>query len=87
MNGNDHFLNCHPEDARAPETVEGYRPTDTEACWHCGTLAKRGCYCPKCMDTADDVPPEMVYHCPVCGRWWAYMYLRVIEMILGREPE
>jgi predicted amidophosphoribosyltransferase len=85
--GNGHFLHCHPEDSKAPPAPEGYQPSKTENCWHCGTPVKRGCHCPVCLDAADDIPPEVTYHCPVCGRWWAYMTLRIMELIFGKEQQ
>lgn len=88
MQAPEHFKGCHPEDKVAPaEAPEGYRPTETEDCWHCKTPTKRGCYCSDCLDSDEDVPADMIYHCPLCGRWWAYMYIRMIEMILGRETK
>lgn len=77
----EHFKGCHPEDARAAEAPEGYQPSETEQCWHCGTPTRRGCSCRECLDSDDDVPADMIYHCPVCGRWWSYMWLRIIEMV------
>jgi hypothetical protein len=69
----EHFRGCHPEDAQAPETPDGYEPQETEDCWHCGTPTPRGCSCAECWESADYVPPTAIYHCPACGRWWAYM--------------
>jgi len=69
----EHFPGCHPEDAEASREAPTPIP-DTEPCWHCGTAtAHGGCGCWECMDTADCIPPEAIYHCPVCMRWWAYM--------------
>jgi len=80
----DHFKGCHSEDKQAPEAPERHRPTDPEDCWHCGDTTPRGCFCPDCLDSDEDIPAEMVYHCKTCGRWWSYIYLRIIEMIQER---
>ena len=84
----DHFPGCHPEDAEDPrETPSGYEPRDTENCWHCGTAASLGCNCADCAGEADYVPPSAVYHCPTCGRWWAWMTgLNITEITFG-APE
>jgi len=83
----DHFPGCHPEDAEAPrETPGGYTPQETASCWHCGTATARGCNCADCWDGADYVPPSAVYHCPVCGRWWAWMTgLNITEITFAAE--
>jgi len=81
-----HFKNCHPEDSQGPPAPVGYKPTDPENCWHCDTPTVRACYCDNCLDGADDIPPEMVYHCRTCGRWWSYMYLRILEWLLPGRP-
>lgn len=83
----EHFKGCHPEDSTAPPLRPPYIVTDPEPCWHDDTPTPRGCYCPDCLDSDDDIPAEMIYHCPLCGRWWSYMYMRYIELILGREPQ
>ena len=79
-----HFPGCHPEDAEdLREVPKGYKPQETEDCWHCGTPASRGCNCADCWEGADYVPPSAVYHCPVCGRWWAWMTPVITEITFG----
>lgn len=80
-----HWKGCHPEDAKSPGTPDGWQPSDSEDCWHCGTPTSKGCDCSVCLRDDDDVPATAVYHCPTCGRWWAYMSFPVtITMIPGR---
>lgn len=69
----EHFAGCHPEDDHALEKSEGHTPQQEEACWHCGTPTVHGCDCVDCWNNAELVPPDCVYHCLCCGRWWAYM--------------
>ena len=81
----DHFPGCHPEHAESSRTRG--EPQETEACWHCGAPTPRGCWCPDCHDGADYVPPSAVYHCPLCGRWWAWMTgLNITTITFGEEP-
>ena len=69
-----HFPGCHPEDAEAArDDSDAPKGLDTENCWHCGTPTSRGCHCDDCIDASDYIPPAAIYHCPTCGRWWAYM--------------
>jgi hypothetical protein len=84
----EHFRGCHPEDAEDQREVpDGYQPQETEDCWHCGTPTGRGdCGCSECWDGADYVPPSAVYHCPTCGRWWAWMTgLNITTITFGAE--
>lgn len=67
-----HFKGCHPEHEHGDDTPEGYQPQETEPCWHCGTPTPHGCGCIECMDDPY-IGPAATYHCPTCGRWWAYM--------------
>jgi len=84
VSGTGHFPGCHPEDAEdRREVPAGYRPQDTETCWHCGTPTPRGCNCADCRDGADYVPPSAVYHCPACRRWWAWMTPVITEITFG----
>lgn len=85
----EHFLGCHPEHEQAPqEAGEGPKGQDVENCWHCGTSTSRGCHCPECLDGVDYVPPSAVYHCPTCGRWWAWMTgLNITEITFGAPKE
>ena len=83
-----HFPGCHPEDTTDPREVpEGYEPGGPEDCWHCGTETPQGCQCWDCMDNADYVPPTAAYHCPTCGRWWAYMTGLNVTTITFGEPK
>jgi len=82
----EHFYDCHPEDSRAPDPPAGTEIKDVEPCWHCGTPTPRGCRCGDCLDSADYVPPEAIYHCPTCGRWWAWMTgINVTTIKFGAE--
>jgi hypothetical protein len=84
----EHFKGCHPDDGEAPDKAEGHEPAQTEDCWHCATPTPRGCTCPTCWEDQDNIPPEAVYHCVLCGRYWAYMYLRVTTLAFpGRESD
>jgi len=76
----EHFIDCHPEDEEAPATPEGYEPAETEKCWHCAAPTKKGCNCADCWES--DIPPSGIYHCAVCGRYWAYMQLNVTTITL-----
>jgi hypothetical protein len=79
-----HFPGCHPEDAEdTREVPAGYQPQETEDCWHCGTPVMRGCDCADCWEGADYVPPTAVYHCPACGRWWAWMTPVIMQITFG----
>lgn len=79
-----HFKGCHPEDEHSPRTPPPDYGQEVEACWHCGTLTTRGeCGCYECWESADDVPPDVVYHCPTCGRWWAYMMPRITTIVFN----
>ncbi|HEV2376195.1 MAG TPA: hypothetical protein VGS19_29000 [Streptosporangiaceae bacterium] len=83
----EHFHGCHPEDEQdqrpSPEA-----PADTERCWHCRTETTRGaCRCADCLD-GEYIPQGAIYHCPVCGRWWAYMTgLNITTITFGAEQE
>ena len=81
----EHFLGCHPEDGEAPEQADGAEVgLSEEACWHCRTMTPRGCHCPECLDGADYIPPTASYHCPTCGRWWAWMTgLNITQITFG----
>lgn len=78
----EHFKGCHPEDGKAPK-VPGREPTETEGCWHCQTPTSRGCRCGECWDGEDGIAPSAIYHCALCGRWWAYMELNITEIRVG----
>ena len=65
----------------------GYQPRDLETCDHCGTPTRRGCSCADCFDSADDIPPDVIYHSKGCDRWWAYMLPPRITTITFGEPE
>lgn len=82
-----HFKGCHPEDEHSPHEVKGYEHREVEACWHCQTSTTRGCNCYECWDNADDVPPDVVFHCPTCGRWWAYMWPRITTITFNGTGE
>lgn len=69
----DHFLGCHQEDDKAPDHPDGHIAQDTEQCWHCHTPTDMGCYCLGCFADAQYIQPGSVYHCKLCGRWWAYV--------------
>jgi hypothetical protein len=81
----EHFPDCHPQDGEAPGNPEGYEPQPVEPCWHCGAMTTRGaCHCPHCRDEDDDdIPQSAIYHCPLCRRWWAHMYLSVTKITFG----
>jgi hypothetical protein len=82
----EHFPGCHPEDARVRrELPDEWQPGDTEGCWHCGTATPRGCDCDDCGDGAFYQPPTAVYHCPVCRRWWVYLW--PLAMAITFDPE
>jgi hypothetical protein len=83
----EHFRGCHPEEDRAAEDHEGPADQPVEDCWHCGTQTPRGCGCADCWLSADDIPPAAVYHCPLCGRWWAYMRLSITSFTFNPEGE
>jgi len=85
----EHFAGCHPADGEAPGNPEGYQPQPVEPCWHCGTSTTRGtCYCPHCRDESDDdIPQSAIYHCQLCRRWWAHMYLNVTKITFPGLPE
>jgi hypothetical protein len=84
----EHFPGCHPEHANADrQSAGGHQPQETEACWHCGTPTTRGCSCADCWEGADYVPPSAVYHCPTCGRWWAWMTPVITELKFGTTDE
>jgi hypothetical protein len=85
----EHFPGCHPEDAEAArDDGDAPKGSDVENCWHCGTPAPRGCNCAECADQADYVPASAVYHCPTCGRWWAWMMPRITTITFaGAEGE
>jgi hypothetical protein len=68
-----HFPGCHPEHDEDQRKTPAGDIQETEACWHCETPTSRGCNCADCLDGADYVPPTAAYHCPTCGRWWAWM--------------
>lgn len=89
MSKTEHFRGCHPDHERDDSPKEeGYQPQDTEACWHCGTPTVRGeCGCYECWESADDVPPESVYHCRTCGRWWAWMHPRITTIVFNGPAE
>ena len=70
--GAEHYRGCHPEDQRDPRPAPD-KPGNPEPCWHCGTPTAHGCWCPECQDQAGYIPCRAVFHCPACGRWWAYM--------------
>jgi hypothetical protein len=83
----EHFPGCHPEDAEDPRESPG-TPAETEDCWHCGTPTPHGCDCADCWKDADVISPTAIYHCPTCGRWWAYMTgLNITTITFGAEPE
>ncbi len=81
----EHFPGCHLEDAEDPrETPKGYQPQETEDCWHCGTPTTRGCNCESCLDFSDGIL-NVVHHCPVCRRWWAWMTLNIAKITFGPD--
>ena len=80
----EHFPGCHPEDAedsRKPASL----PEDGEVqeCWHCGAPTPQGCSCADCWDAADYIPPDRMYHCPQCRRWWATMVPVITRITFG----
>jgi ribosomal protein S14 len=80
-----HFPGCHPEDAQASERGK-YQGGQPEDCWHCGTPTSQGCNCLECSgDSADYIPTTAIFHCRACGRYWAYMSLRVTTLTFGAE--
>jgi hypothetical protein len=82
-----HFPGCHPEHEQG-DRPEGRKPQDTEPCWHCGTATERGaCGCLDCQEGDIYVPIGAVYHCPTCGRWWAWMTGLNITTITFGEPD
>lgn len=82
-----HFTGCHPDDTEAPRDSTP-DPQQVEECWHCHTPTTRGiCGCAECWESVDDVPPEAVYHCATCGRWWAYMYPRITSITFNAPPQ
>jgi hypothetical protein len=87
MKDAEHFRGCHPEHAESPDRVEPAEIRETEPCWHCGTLTTRGrCADPWCEDCQgnDYIPPSAMYHCPTCGRWWAWMTgLNITKITFG----
>lgn len=83
-----HFIGCHPADGEAPDNPEGYEPQPVEPCWHCGTQTTRGaCGCSDCWEGDDYVPVSAVYHCPLCGRWWAHLHLNVTKITFPGRSE
>jgi len=88
MSETKHFRGCHPEHEHDSGSRPGYEPQETEACWHCDTPTVRGeCGCYECWESADDVPPESVYHCRTCGRWWAWMHPRITTIVFSPPVE
>lgn len=83
----EHFLGCHPEHERAEDDEQpAEQRQPVEPCWHCGTPTPHGCDCSECWENAHYVPPGACYHCPTCGRWWAYMTLNVTTITFpGRD--
>jgi hypothetical protein len=82
-----HFPGCHPEDAQGDQP-ESHVPQETEPCWHCGTPTPLGCNCRECWEGSDYVPPSAVYHCPTCGRWWAWMTgLNITQITFGGDDQ
>lgn len=80
-----HFYGCHPEHEQGSQ-VPGHEPQDVEECWHCGTPTRRGCDCSECWNGADYIPTAASYHCPTCGRWWAWMTgLNITSITFGAE--
>lgn len=80
-----HFKGCHPDDEQAPETPD-HTVQETEPCWHCQTMTTVGaCGCAECYGPGSEyVPASATYHCPLCGRWWAYMTgLNITSITLG----
>lgn len=83
MSTEEHFKGCHPEHEHSPRNATPPDPQEAEECWHCATPTTRGCDCYECWDSADDVPPDAVYHCSTCGRWWAYMQPRITTIVFN----
>ncbi len=84
----EHFPGCHPEVTdELHEMPAGYRPRDIEDCWHCRMPTPRGCGCADCLDAADVVPPAVVYHCPVCRRWWSYTWPWMTTTTITFDPD
>jgi hypothetical protein len=75
-----HFVGCHPDDSTATDPPADYLPQEQELCWHCAQVTRRGCSCIDCWENMDTIPLACVYHCMTCGRWWAWMTLRVTEL-------
>lgn len=87
MDAPEHFIGCHPEHEHGDRQPASHAGGEPENCWHCGTLTPRGCHCPDCLDGMDYVPPDASYHCPTCGRWWAWMTPVITEITFGDKPE
>jgi hypothetical protein len=83
-----HFHNCHPDDDTDPRPAPDPLPAPgtADACWHCGTQTPHGCSCVNCLANADVIPPSAIWHCPLCGRWWAYMTPVITKITFG-DPE
>lgn len=79
----EHFWGCHPEDGASAREApsDAAKAGEPEPCWHCTTMTSRGCLCDDCVTDSDVIPPTAMYHCPTCGRWWAYMQPRITTLI------
>jgi hypothetical protein len=84
----EHYRGCHPEHEQGDQPAN-HQAQEVEPCWHCGTPTPHGCNCIECRNNAEYIPPAAVYHCPLCGRWWAWMTgLNITTLTFGaREGE